>query len=474
MHKTFDTSGQGPTLRKIKTSVHNEIGCEVSYRKARQKALAIIRGTPEEGYSLLSGYLHILEQTNLGSRTDSKLDEDKNSKYCFLAYGTAIEGFSHMRKVISIDGTLLNGRYGGVLISACAQDGNHHIFPIAFAIVDSKNDNSWTYFFTKFAEYIPDSDDLCILSDRHVSITNVVADVYKLAHHRFCMYHITMNLRSKYGDCEILYNFQEAAKAYTLDELSVYFDAIMESNVEAGWYLENYIGLEKWAKAYFLRNRYNLMTTNISESLNAVLKVQRNGPIVSVLKAIQDNMTKWYVERSGKAQNSIHFLTPKAEALVRDHYVASCLLAPTCLNEHEFHVRGDIDFLVNLEHKTYTCKVFQMDKLPCEHAIAVLKLTAGQDIWEEIYIMCDSKYLNETWKKAWDRTIYPVPHPKTWIRRSKEKKVVHQPSIKLPKGHKRENRVPSVARIQRGRSSREIFQYAGKQITIRRSVLEDN
>ncbi|XP_059314052.1 uncharacterized protein LOC132064899 [Lycium ferocissimum] len=431
MHKTFDTSGQGPTPKKIKTSVHNEIGCEVSYSKARQKALSIIRGTPEEGYSLLPGYLHILEQTNPGSRTDLKLDEDKNSKCCFLAYGTAIEGFSHMRKVISIDGTLLNGRYGGVLISACAQDGNHHIFPIAFAIVDSENDNSWTYFFTKLAECIPDSDDLCILSDRHVSIKNVVADVYKLAHHGFCMYHITMNLRSKYGDCEILYNFQEAAKAYTLDELSVYFDAIMELNVEAGWYLENSIGFEKWARAYFLGN-------------------------------------------SGKAQNNIHLLTPKAKALVRDHYVASCLLAPTHLNEHEFRVHGDIDFLVNLEHKTYTCKVFQMDKLPCEHVIAVLKLTAGQDIWEEIYIMCDSKYLNETWKKAWDRTIYPVPHPKTWIRRSEEERVVHQPSIKLRKGRKRENRVPSVVRIQRGRSSREIVQYAGKQITIRRSVLEDN
>ncbi|XP_059310929.1 uncharacterized protein LOC132062365 [Lycium ferocissimum] len=237
MHKNFDTSGHGPTPKEIKTLVHNEIGCEVSYWKAwkaRQKALAIIRGTPEEGYPLLPGYLHILEQTNSGSRTDLKLDEDNNFKYCFLAYGTAIEGFSHMRKVISVDGTFLTGRYGGVLFSSCAQD------------------------------------------DKHVSIKNAVADVYKLAHHEFCMYHITMNLRSGYGDCDILYNFQEAAKAYTLDEFSVYFDAIMESNVEAGWYLENEIGFEKWARAYIPGNRYNLMTTNISESLNAVLKVQRS------------------------------------------------------------------------------------------------------------------------------------------------------------------------------------------------------
>nr|XP_009596832.1 uncharacterized protein LOC104092855 [Nicotiana tomentosiformis] len=340
---------------------------------------------------------------------------------------------------------ILTGKYGSVLISACAQDGNQHIFSLAFVVVDSENDNSWTYFFKKLAECIPDSDDLCIISDRHQSIKTVVANVYTLAHHGFCMFHISMNLKSRYGDCDIIYNFQQAAKAYKLDEFSLYFDAIMESNVKADWYLENYIGFEKWSRAYFPGNRYNLMTKNISESLNAVLKFQRSWPIVSVLKVIQDNMTRWYIERIGKAQSNIHCLTPKAEGLVRERYVASCLLAPTRLNEHEFHVRGgDIDCLVNLERKSCTCRVFQVDKLQCEDAITVLKLTTCQDIWEEIYKLCDPKNKNETWKKAWDRTIYPVPHPKTWTTPSEEKRTVHHPSVKLKKDPKKVNRMPSV------------------------------
>ncbi|CAN4084576.1 unnamed protein product [Withania somnifera] len=145
-----------------------------------------------------------------------------------------------MRKVVSVDGTFLTGRYGSVHISSCAQDGKYHIFPVAFAIFDWKNDNSWTYFFHD--------------AYRHPSIRNDVADVYKLSRHGFCMYHITVNLRSNYGDCNILYNFQKDAKAYTLDQFSIYFDAIMESNVEDGWYLENDIGFEKWTRDYFTGN----------------------------------------------------------------------------------------------------------------------------------------------------------------------------------------------------------------------------
>lgn len=62
-----------------------------------------------------------------------------------------------MRKVVIIDGTHLKGKYSGCLLTASAQDGNSQIFPIAFGIVDSENDEAWTWFFTKLQGGIPDS-----------------------------------------------------------------------------------------------------------------------------------------------------------------------------------------------------------------------------------------------------------------------------------------------------------------------------
>ena len=44
------------------------------------------------------------------------------------------------------DGTHLRGQYGCCLIVASVQGANFQVFPIAFGIVNSKNDDAWTWF----------------------------------------------------------------------------------------------------------------------------------------------------------------------------------------------------------------------------------------------------------------------------------------------------------------------------------------
>ena len=75
-----------------------------------------------------------------------------------------------MRKVIIIDGTHLRGRYEGCLIAASAQDANFQVFPIAFGIVNSENDDVCTWFMERLTDTISDDPDLVFVSDRHLSI----------------------------------------------------------------------------------------------------------------------------------------------------------------------------------------------------------------------------------------------------------------------------------------------------------------
>ena len=75
-----------------------------------------------------------------------------------------------MRKVILIDGTHLRGRYGGCLIAANAQDANFQVFPISFGIVNSENDDAWTWFMERLTDAILDDPNLVFLSERHLSI----------------------------------------------------------------------------------------------------------------------------------------------------------------------------------------------------------------------------------------------------------------------------------------------------------------
>jgi len=83
-----------------------------------------------------------------------------------------------MRKVIVIDGTHLRGRYGGYLVAASAQDANFQVFPIAFGILNSENDEVWTWFMTKLTEAIPDDPELVFVSSNRQN--SVYASIRKV------------------------------------------------------------------------------------------------------------------------------------------------------------------------------------------------------------------------------------------------------------------------------------------------------
>ena len=72
------------------------------------------------------------------------------------------------RPFIGVDGCHLRGPYGGVLISAVALDGNNGLFPVALAVVESENNESWTFFLENLRDSISDamtSRPWCIMSD---------------------------------------------------------------------------------------------------------------------------------------------------------------------------------------------------------------------------------------------------------------------------------------------------------------------
>ena len=75
------------------------------------------------------------------------LDENGRFQYFFVSYVSWIIGFQEMRKVIAVDGTFLRSKYGGVLLSAVAQDAENYIFPVSFCVVDKECDASYEIFF---------------------------------------------------------------------------------------------------------------------------------------------------------------------------------------------------------------------------------------------------------------------------------------------------------------------------------------
>lgn len=54
------------------------------------------------------------------------------------------------------------------------------------------------------------------------------------------------------------------------------------------------IGLEHWARAHFPGNRYNIMTSNLAESWNAVLREAREFPEIPLIDFIRTKLTEWF------------------------------------------------------------------------------------------------------------------------------------------------------------------------------------
>jgi hypothetical protein len=55
-----------------------------------------------------------------------------------------VVGFTHCRPIDSVDATFLIGKYKGTLIVAIGMTVENQLLPLAFALVEGENNESWS------------------------------------------------------------------------------------------------------------------------------------------------------------------------------------------------------------------------------------------------------------------------------------------------------------------------------------------
>ena len=88
----------------------------------------------------------------------------------FWSFKPSIEGFEHCHLVLSIDGTHLYGKYKGMLLIAMGYDGINQLSPLAFAITEDKNIDSWGWFLACIRNRVTQRTGICVIFDRHPGI----------------------------------------------------------------------------------------------------------------------------------------------------------------------------------------------------------------------------------------------------------------------------------------------------------------
>ena len=127
---------------------------------------------------------------------------------------------------------------------------------------------------------------LVIVSDRHPSIAKAIREVYLEAFDGICIQHFLHNIKNKFRGISVDMLYYKCAKVYRLCEFGSLMHALTLVEPRLGSYLQE-VGYERWSMAYSDGRRYNIITTNISEYINAILVNERELLVTALAKEMR-------------------------------------------------------------------------------------------------------------------------------------------------------------------------------------------
>ncbi|CAE5986636.1 unnamed protein product [Arabidopsis arenosa] len=237
------------------------------------------------------------------------------------------------------------------------------------------------------------------------TVTELHTEVYPRAVHGACIVHLQRNVATKFKQKMLAPLISKAARAFKKSTFTEYFEEIERVAPRCAEYLMA-IGWEHWTRSHCNGDRYNIMTSNVAESLNAVLKEARELPIVSTLEFIRGTLMTWFSKRREAATNHTEPMTPKVEEMVLRNYERSTSYEVIRINSELYEVKTTtgLSYVVDLQQKTCTCEEFTMLKIPCGHAVA-----AAVRCEMRLPDLAAPQYGSFFWSLAYNGNINPVP-----------------------------------------------------------------
>ncbi|XP_015159846.1 protein FAR1-RELATED SEQUENCE 4-like [Solanum tuberosum] len=419
-----------------------DYGVDLTYMRAwrsKQKALKMLRGNKIESYVKLPSYLYILMHTNPGSIARLQKSEGGSFLYVFVSLDVSIKGWKYCKPIVIVNASLLESAHRGILIMAYTQDAAGRIFLLAYSVVDSENDASWKWFFERFRDAYGAREGMCIVSDMHESISKATSIVYPEVLHCICMFHLWNNIKTRYTKIHtpVKELFFASARAYTIEEFERHMVAINNIDKRVGECLLD-VGYHRWSRVHSKVNGTTIMTSNIVESMNTVNNHARDLPILHLLEYMTKLVQDWHYANKINAVETSTELGKKYEEIMKENYTTSQRMTVKPSADHSYTVVDDEkQFVVNLRERTCTCIRFQMDEMPCPHALAVITFKSM-----DAYQYCSVYYNKDHLLKTYDISTYPVPNESTWdIPREVLEEVVLPPTGKIRPGRPKRLRI---------------------------------
>ncbi|TXG69842.1 hypothetical protein EZV62_004777 [Acer yangbiense] len=155
------------------------------------------------------------------------------------------------------------------------------------------------------------------------------------------------------------------------------------------------------------------MSTNIAEAINNAIKECKELPIIGVVDYIRGVLQSWF----------------------HDQRTAALKLTTQLTAATDVAINGNVD----LTTKTRTCKEFDVDQLPCAHALACIRLRGFSFV-----DYCSPYYSSAFLVIAYSGEIYHVGQPSEWlVPEDIASIIVHPPVGRRGPGRPKKNRTLS-------------------------------
>ncbi|GKV41979.1 hypothetical protein SLEP1_g49442 [Rubroshorea leprosula] len=306
------------------------------------------------------------------------------------------------RRVIGLDGAFLKGAFKGVLLVAVSRDANNQMYPLAWA----------------------------------AGLIHAIEDLFPDAEHRTCARHKYANFRKNNGGKELKVAFWRCVKANTEHDFNralTELGRIKPSAVPAIMSTHPRF----WSKAFFKEDsKCNVVDNNMCEVFNGLILEARHKVIFSMLEDLRAMCGRRTVARREYGNRKfVGNFGPKiwAKIVAAREGSKRCTLLWPGGDGYEVDDNGEATYIVNVERKTCTCRVWNMTGIPCRHAVTVInhRQENGEDYVAHWYskhmFMASYEYKVPVMKgiNQWKETKMPPmppPNPRKMLGKPKKKR----------------------------------------------------
>ncbi|GJU84164.1 transposase, MuDR, MULE transposase domain protein [Tanacetum coccineum] len=269
---------------------------------------------------------------------------------------------NYLRPLLIIDAAHLKGQYKGTSVVVVGMDGYNQIVPVAFGIRKGETGPCWSWWMSVLKECIGDNPILLF-----ISIALAVHNEFSLAFH--------------------------------VDVQPDAYHKLFQA------------GPQRWSKARCPLIRYNYMTSNSVESVNACTVLKRKLPVTMLAETYHAMVQDWYFKRREVAANTRYEITDWVADKVHKRKLKSAARIVHGVNQYQNQVSdGRYNREVNFLTGSCECQKWHLSGIPCDHVIAETRFMDLTD-----YVQCVADWFKkDKYQGTYAESIHFVGNIKEW------------------------------------------------------------